>query len=241
MGGGTSGDHTNECGVSFEHRRGLGRHGSFRRACHRRGKPWRESPDIRCRLPKAGRSGIHALHGTRPCCHPRWPAGLVSIPPRVARWRPARNPRTRPRLTRRWPITHWPASLGPLGAGFQPAVLVRESNPRQPDSRSGALSAELTWLTRPSVRTHLRNTSGRPPHWRTGQRAPLARPYHCLRRDAGGNRTHLNRVAAGRLAIWLQRQASSPGVEPGLRPSQGRVQGSATLRGRSLLSAPPRN
>ncbi len=43
-------------------------------------------------------------------------------------------------------------------------------------------------------------------------------------RDAGGNRTHLNRVAAGHLAIWLQRQVSSPGVEPGLRPSRGRVQ-----------------
>ena len=25
-------------------------------------------------------------------------------------------------------------------------------------------------------------------------------------RDAGGSRTHLNRVAAGRLAVWLQRQ-----------------------------------
>ena len=57
-------------------------------------------------------------------------------------------------------------------------------------------------------------------------------------RDAGGSRTHLNRVAAGCLAVWLQRlslcaatifrrshatQMSSPGVEPGLRPSHGRV------------------
>lgn len=33
---------------------------------------------------------------------------------------------------------------GSFGTGFQPAVLVRESNPRQPDSRSGALSTELT-------------------------------------------------------------------------------------------------
>ena len=45
--------------------------------------------------------------------------------------------------------------------------------------------------------------------------------------DAGGSRTHLNRFAAGRLAIWLQRRReeamSSPGIEPGPRPSQSRV------------------
>jgi hypothetical protein len=51
-------------------------------------------------------------------------------------------------------------------------------------------------------------------------------------RDAGGSRTHLNRVAAGRLAVGLQRQRmSSPGVEPGPRPSQSRVR-SPTPRGR---------
>jgi hypothetical protein len=55
-----------------------------------------------------------------------------------------------------------------------------------------------------------------------------------IRRDAGGSRTHLNRVAAGRLAVWLQRHRTiengtdigtmpSPGIEPGPRPSQGRV------------------
>ena len=49
-----------------------------------------------------------------------------------------------------------------------------------------------------------------------------------LEKDAGGSRTHLNRVAAGRLAVWLQRHRDlrdmpSPGIEPGLRPSQGRV------------------
>ena len=49
-------------------------------------------------------------------------------------------------------------------------------------------------------------------------------------RDAGGNRTHFDRVAAGCLAIWLQRQVSSSGVEPDPRPSQGRVR-SATPRG----------
>ena len=55
--------------------------------------------------------------------------------------------------------------------------MVRESNPRQPDLRSGALPTELTWLTRPSVRTHVRNTRRRRPHRKTGQRAPLARPH----------------------------------------------------------------
>lgn len=53
-------------------------------------------------------------------------------------------------------------------------------------------------------------------------------------RDAGGSRTHFNRVAAGRLAVWLQHHSqgmSSPGVEPGPRPSQGRVR-SLTPRGR---------
>ncbi len=49
-------------------------------------------------------------------------------------------------------------------------------------------------------------------------------------RDAGGSRTHFDRVAAGCLAVWLQRQASSSGVEPDPRPSQGRMH-SATLRG----------
>jgi hypothetical protein len=45
------------------------------------------------------------------------------------------------------------------------------------------------------------------------------------RRDAGGSRTHLNRVAAGRLAVWLQRRKvmSLPGIEPGPRPSQSRM------------------
>ena len=71
----------------------------------------------------------------------------------------------------------------------------------------------------------------------------MAWPYHCFPRDAGGNRTHLNRVAAGRLAVWLQRHVvsvSSPGVEPGLRPPQGRVRIPHTSR-TYLPSAPPRN
>ena len=69
LGGGTIGDHTDKCGVSFEHPRSHQRHGSFRPACRRQGEPRRELPNIHCRLPKAGESGIHALHGTWPCCH----------------------------------------------------------------------------------------------------------------------------------------------------------------------------
>jgi hypothetical protein len=55
-------------------------------------------------------------------------------------------------------------------------------------------------------------------------------------RDAGGNRTHFDRVAAGCLAVQLQRQASSSGVEPDPRPSQGRMR-SATLRGQTEPTA----
>ena len=165
LGGGTSGDHTFKCGVSFELPHSLRRHGSFRRVRRRWAKPWGESPGIRCRLPEAGRSGIHALHGTRPCCHaaagcslgcrflrapPPWD-GLPGILDAAGRWPPVAD-HTLARLPRA-------ASV----AGFQPAVLVRESNPRQPDPWSGALSTELTWLTRPSVRTHVRNARCRPP------------------------------------------------------------------------------
>ncbi len=40
---------------------------------------------------------------------------------------------------------------------------------------------------------------------RGGRAVGPTRPTACLRRDAGGSRTHLHRVAAGRLAVWLQR------------------------------------
>ena len=55
-------------------------------------------------------------------------------------------------------------------------------------------------------------------------------------RDAGGNRTHFDRVAAGCLAVQLQRRASSSGVEPDPRPSQGRMR-SATPRGQKEPTA----
>ena len=52
-------------------------------------------------------------------------------------------------------------------------------------------------------------------------------------RDAGGSRTHLNRVAAGRLAVWLQRQESEcPRQELNLVHDLRRVVcESVTLRG----------
>jgi hypothetical protein len=65
------------------------------------------------------------------------------------------------------------------------------------------------------------------------------------RRDAGGSRTHFNRVAAGRLAVGLQRPSdeamSSPGIEPGLRPSRSRVRVRHTPRTSSNSNPPPGN
>ena len=98
-----------------------------------------------------------------------------------------RVPGTSPVAGRRWPIARWPASLGPPWRdAFAFAVLVRESNPSQPDYWSGALSTELTCSTRPSVRTHLRNTRRQPPRTRTG----AARRWPGRIRGAGGSRTH---------------------------------------------------
>ncbi len=60
------------------------------------------------------------------------------------------------------------------------------------------------------------------------------------RRDAGGSRTHsklLCRQPPYRLAPAPSHSVSSPGVEPGLRPSQGRVR-SATLRGHVSFQRP---
>ena len=59
-------------------------------------------------------------------------------------------------------------------------------------------------------------------------------------RDAGGSRTHLKllcRQPPYRLAPAPSHSVSSPGVEPGPRPSQGRVR-SATLRGHVSFQRP---
>jgi hypothetical protein len=88
------------------------------------------------------------------------------------------------------------------------------------------------------VRTHLRNARRQLPSLRTGHRTPLAwTGIAAFERDAGGNRTHFDRVAAGCLAVWLQRQVSSSGVEPDPRPSQRRMHPPHP----EDISAPPRN
>ncbi len=64
-------------------------------------------------------------------------------------------------------------------------------------------------------------------------------------KDAGGSRTHLNRVAAGRLAVWLQRQASVPSCprqESNLVLDLRKVVcWSGTPRGRLFPHPPPGN
>src|SRR5882672_10165213 len=68
------------------------------------------------------------------------------------------------------------------------------------------------------VRTHARNTRCQPPRMRTGHRAPLAwTDIAAFKKDAGGNRTHFDRVAAGCLAIQLQRH-EHPRQESNLIP-----------------------
>ncbi len=142
-----------------------------------------------------------------------------------------------------------------------------------------ATARSITWCSvqlsyhepaSPRFRSPARDTPWPTVRRRGGRAAGPARPAACLQRDAGGSRTHFNRVAAGRLAVWLQRRTfgpnrcprqesnlaldlrtvacssntlqgrelssmPSPGVEPGPRPSEGRVR-SVTPRG---LTVPP--
>jgi hypothetical protein len=95
----------------------------------------------------------------------------------------------------------------------------RESNPRPPGYAPGTLplgALPLSYhdLIPPRFRSHSRNTPGQSSVDEAG--APLAWRYQPLAwksgrrpwapaRNAGGSRTHFNRVAAGRLAVWLQR------------------------------------
>ena len=132
-------------------------------------------------------------------------AGRAPIPPCPATWSGYPESSAPPVAGRRWPITRWPASLGPHRSRFSACGVGTGVEPVTARFSVWCSTTELTWLTRPSVRTHLRNARRQPPHMRTGHRAPLARPYHCFRRDAGGSRTHLDRVAAGCRAVWLQR------------------------------------
>ena len=109
----------------------------------------------------------HLRNRQTPRAQTRYPRttslGLV-LPTRPPSRQPSTDDDTRP-------IEQLSATLGlsvgrnfaPLARGFQP-VLVRESNPRQPDYRSGALSTELTGggTDLAFVRTHVRNTQRQP-------------------------------------------------------------------------------
>ena len=126
-----------------------------------------------------------------------------------------------------------------LGTGFEPAtarLLVWCS-----------IQAELTGIGDDRFRTHVRNTESQSAiPLRTESRNSLRRwtagtNGACFQRDAGGSRTHtkpLCRRPPYRLAPtsipfrFNELRMSSPGFEPGPRPSQSRVR-STTLRGRS--------
>ena len=95
------------------------------------------------------------------------------------------------------------------------------------------------------VRTHARNASCQPLF--TGPRAPLAwaASLACFQETPVGVEPTSNCFAGSCRAVWLQRQVvqvSSPGIEPGLRPSQGRVRIRHTPRTSCFRhSTPPRN
>ena len=98
---------------------------------------------------------------------------------------------------------------------FTACGVVRESNPRQPDSSSGALSTELTSLDTIFCTNHWRNTRRRPPEIRTGQRAPLEKAASMLTKRRRWESNPLkNRFAGGCRAVWLQRH-KSPAVSEG--------------------------
>lgn len=104
-------------------------------------------------------------------------AGSAPIPPVTTPWAvrtdssapPVANPPVADHTLARLPRAAWYRfSACGVGTGVEP-VTSRLTTWRSP--------TELPWLTRPSVRTHVRNTRRQPPHKRTEQRAPLARPY----------------------------------------------------------------
>ena len=104
-------------------------------------------------------------------------AGWAPIPPATAPWavRPdssappvARTPVADHTLARLPRAAWYRFSACGVGTGVEPVTS------RLTTWRS---TTELPWLTRPSVRTHVRNTRRQPPHKRTEPRAPLARPY----------------------------------------------------------------
>ena len=104
----------------------------------------------------------------------------------------------------------------------------------------------------PRFRSHSRDTPPRSPRGRGGCAAGPTASAACLEaigdghgspRDAGGSRTHFDRVAAGCLAVWLQRPWSERDVPARSRtwPSTfARSCASLTLRGREgSIAVPP--
>ena len=123
---------------------------------------------------------------------------------------------------------------------------VRESNPRQPDYRSGALPTELTGggLDIAFVKFHVRNTRHQPLILGAARRWPSdVKPACNFIRDAGGSRTHfklLCRQPPGRLA---PASSKCPRQESNLVFDLRRVAcESGTPRGQCLsFSTPPRS
>ena len=159
--------------------------------------------------------GIHALHSAGSCCR------HVVVPPRRI-WQRAAD-----------------RAIGPPPSGFvgrnrAPAEAfawsVRESNPRQPDFQSGALSTELTVLVDLSIafdRFHVRNTRHQPlipcaaRRWPSDVKPLLVVSFKRRRWESNPLQAALQAVA------WPSgssvKQVPSPGIGPGPRPSRGRV------------------
>ena len=123
--------------------------------------------------------GIDALQGTRRCCRRHGIGRVAQLPPaiRPSRPQPRRCVDVAPR---RQPIKRSPASRGLRGGRFRAGGVfsrgvVRESNPQQPDSWSGALPSELTTVVRRSLRQNPFTERTRPTAITDGPRAPLAR------------------------------------------------------------------
>lgn len=167
---------------------------SVRRSCRRACRQSCPMPSRRASataLLKATGNGIHALQGTRSCCLGRthvvwlgfvcWPS-IDGFETRPADEHGCRQGRTD--LT--------PASLGSMVEQVcSLRSVVRESNPRLPDSKSGALPTELTTNNRvclePNHGTHSTNQFrwGRVRRW---SRRDHRRFFVCSRLVSGGTR-----------------------------------------------------